>query len=351
MKDYVSWVKRVQGETDPQGYDVRINPKFELPNGEVFVGGWCRPQTDGPGLRSGALLMFGNLLLQNGQQSYVTDNLIAPIKYDLDWVMANWQSDGCDLWEEVRSNDFFWGRSAYVYSLNLCADFFNKVGDSSYASKCASTKNSVQASLDAHWTGSFMTESSNRQKDGATVHAFSSFNVYPITDQKVAKTMQVLANTFCSEYTINQNDIKAGVPGILIGRYPGDSYAGGNPWQLLTAVFAKAFYQGASSLVESNGFLNDADRTAWLSLLNLPSTSTLQDQVEAALQAGDAVMYRLYQHVKSDGGHIYEQIDRNNGAQKSAKDLTWSFANIFSSMKERAKAVSALQSLTSSSTQ
>ncbi len=27
--------------------------------------------------------------------------------------------------------------------------------------------------------------------------------------------------------------------GILIGRYPGDSYAGGNPWQLLTAVLGK----------------------------------------------------------------------------------------------------------------
>ena len=28
MKSYVSWVKNVQGKTDPQGFDVRINPKF-----------------------------------------------------------------------------------------------------------------------------------------------------------------------------------------------------------------------------------------------------------------------------------------------------------------------------------
>jgi len=53
------------------------------------------------------------------------------------------------------------------------------------------------------------------------------------------------------------------------------------------------------------------------------------------VQAGDAVMNRLYQHVKGDGGHIAEQIDRNNGAQKSANDLTWSYANILSAMKER----------------
>ena len=41
---------------------------------------------------------------------------------------------------------------------------------------------------------------------------------------------------------------------MLYGRYPGDSYAGGNPWQLLTAVVAKALYQGAQAMVQSNGF-------------------------------------------------------------------------------------------------
>jgi hypothetical protein len=75
--------------------------------------------------------------------------------------------------------------------------------------------------------------------------------------------------TFCNEYLINQQDIKNGIPGILIGRYPGDAYAGGNPWQLLTAVLAKSFYQGANLLLDSNGFLKEADKTAWLDLLSL----------------------------------------------------------------------------------
>lgn len=48
---------------------------------------------------------------------------------------------------------------------------------------------------------------------------------------------------------------KSGIPGVLIGRYPGDTYAGGNPWQLLSAAFAKAFYQGANVLIQANGFL------------------------------------------------------------------------------------------------
>lgn len=58
-------------------------------------------------------------------------------------------------------------------------------------------------------------------------------------------------------------------------------------------------------------------------------------------------MYRLYQHVKNDNGHIYEQIDRNVGTQKAAKDLTWSFANILSAMQQRNKALASLKKLLS----
>ena len=42
-----------------------------------------------------------------------------------------------------------------------------------------------------------------------------------------------------------------GIPGILIGRYPGDIYAGGNPWQLLTAVLAECFYLAAAGTLKS----------------------------------------------------------------------------------------------------
>lgn len=234
---------------------------------------------------------------------------------------------------------------SYVYTFKKCQDIFTRLGDSSYASRCSSTGSSVQATLDGHWTGSFMKESDNRPRDGAVIHAFSSFEAYPITDNKVTQTIKELSQSFCSEYSINQQEIKSGVPGILIGRYPGDSYAGGNPWQLLTAVTAKAFYQGALTLMESNGFQDEDDRQAWFDLLSLPQTASFDTQVEAAIGAGDAVMYRLYQHVKSDNGHIAEQIDRNNGAQKSAKDLTWSYANILSAMQFRDKASIALTKL------
>ena len=61
------------------------------------------------------------------------------------------------------------------------------------------------------------------------------------------------------------------------------------------------------------------------------------------MDAGDAVMSRLYKYVKNDGGHIAEQIGRNSGLQTSAKDLTWSYANILSAMKERKASFELLQ--------
>jgi GH15 family glucan-1,4-alpha-glucosidase len=44
-------------------------------------------------------------------------------------------------------------------------------------------------------------------------------------------------------------------------------------------------------------------------------------------------MFRLYEHVKAKNGHVDEQISKTTGDQVSAKDLTWSYANIFSAMK------------------
>jgi hypothetical protein len=50
-----------------------------------------------------------------------------------------------------------------------------------------------------------------------------------------------LTKSFCREYKINQDAIVEGKSGIVIGRYPGDHYAGGNPWQLLTGS-SMSFY-------------------------------------------------------------------------------------------------------------
>jgi hypothetical protein len=94
LKAYVNWVHHVQQDSDPNGIDVRGEPKVsQLPapapssisafhaapqfflDGRVFDGGWMRPQNDAGAFRSIALINYANLLIQAGQISYVTQNL------------------------------------------------------------------------------------------------------------------------------------------------------------------------------------------------------------------------------------------------------------------------------------
>lgn len=47
-----------------------------------------------------------------------------------EWVLTGWPETGCDLWEEVRSDDFFWNRMAFIYCLGVAADFSDRIGES-----------------------------------------------------------------------------------------------------------------------------------------------------------------------------------------------------------------------------
>ena len=68
--------------------------------------------------------------------------------------------------------------------------------------------------------------------------------------------------------------VSNGESGIVIGRYPGDHYAGGNPWQLLTAVLGETFYLGAQATLKSieekgvdDFILDKQESREWIKLL------------------------------------------------------------------------------------
>jgi glucoamylase len=229
MTAYQGWVKKVQNQSDPNNIDVRTEPKFMIPSGVPYSGGWCRPQTDGPGIRSGTLSLWGMVLLKNGQ-SQQAQEVWDLVSDDANWIVTGWGSNGCDLWEEVRSSDFFWNKMAFIYGLNKVVEFGNQLGKdtSSYSSAAGDIKNAVTK----HWNGTYLYESTNRPKDGSTIHASYTFGeyIYQPTSSEVASTIKYLTEVFCEIFPINDTDTKAGIPGVLIGRYPGDHYNGGNPW-------------------------------------------------------------------------------------------------------------------------
>lgn len=53
LRSFVSWVLKAQSlpPDDTNNIDVRIEPKFLLPDCALFTDPWCRPQNDGPGLQ------------------------------------------------------------------------------------------------------------------------------------------------------------------------------------------------------------------------------------------------------------------------------------------------------------
>jgi len=341
MEGYAKWTGIVQHKPDPNDIDVRIEPKFTIDDQEPYTGGWCRPQTDGPALRAMAMAKWGQILIDSGHEADAKTIIWPLIKFDLEWVTENWESTGCDLWEEVRSDDFFFNRMAFMYCLNVAADFSDLIGESMGA-LYRSVAEDVKAVITKHWNGNYLYESENRPDDGATIHAITTFSLdlYTPDSEEAAATIRYLVKAFCNEYPINQEDNDAGDPGILIGRYPNDGYAGGNPWQLLTAILAECFYVGASITMEKieakgNYQLSYQENEQWLSLLNLLEGATAADLALAQVAAGDAVLTRLHNHIKADGGKVDEQIDKFTGKQASAENLTWSYANILHALHIR----------------
>lgn len=348
VKSYVNWVLKVQSESDPNGIDVRTEPKFNLPNGDVFSGGWCRPQNDGPGLRATALMIFADELIARNQTSYVSEYLWTgssskyhggAIKYDLDYVINNYGSSTCDLWEEYTNSDLFWNRITMKKSMLLGATFAKKMGDSSSASSYTNTASAIDSTLyKNHWTGTAVIEASGRTYDGAVIVGFnvgfdSSDNLFAPTSYEVASTIRAYNTMFCNEYAINTKDTSSKVPGILYGRYQGDIYAGGNPWILTTAALANVFYRGAL-YVKQHGLPDSNTLAVWADVFGV-SQSAINANTFAA--AGDSVMARIRYHVAGKNFHLDEQLDRNTGFEISAEDLTWSYAEVLNAMTSRGK--------------
>lgn len=366
MDAYVGWVSRVQQEVDPHGQSVLAEPKYMIPNGTVYAGGWCRPQNDGPGLRSKTLLAYANALMEEeemdvsgkktkskSRSTYTSDDLWALIQIDLDWQAVNWSANGCDLWEEIRSNDFFWNRYTMRAALTDGAKFATAKGDATRSTTYTNAANEVEADLASHFQSGFVQECDERKKDAAVICAFNdgylNDGIFGPTSVEVAGTIKTLNELFCDSFTINQLDTKNGIPGILYGRYEGDHYAGGNPWILLSSALAELLYRGATEMVaHANGKvdLKDDGLSLWSEILNLPfnygeNVDSLK-MASAFAGAGDGVLTRIRSHVSSGDFHLTEQINRETGATMAAHDLTWSYAATLKAIRARAQYMDAL---------
>jgi len=360
IKQYILFLDQIHSQPDPFGINVLIEPKFLL-TGQVFPGGWCRPQNDGPGVRATTLILFANWLLQNGQDSFVklylwtgNDNVKGGglIKRDLDWLATpgNFASNTCDLWEEVQSTDFFWNRMVHNRALWMGATFAQAMGNKDAAAGYAAMQQQLNATLFGHWNGQFIYESTNRQLDGAVLAALNEAydpklnTPFRFTSSYVAQTVVATINAMCAEFPINNIDSARGIPGVLIGRYPGDHYgAPVGPWILLSAYLAQVFYRTSSESL-AMGRLPLPDTLAhWRRVVpTLATKVTLTEFASSMLAMGDGVMLRIRAHVAGSGFHLSEQFNGQTGFESSATDLTWSYAAVLKAMDIRKTVTSML---------
>ncbi|KAF8906144.1 glucoamylase [Mucidula mucida] len=332
-------------------------PKFNI-DLSAFTGAWGRPQRDGPALRATAMITYSNWLLSQGNTSYVSDTLWPILQLDLDYVANSWNSTGFDLWEEISSSSFF-TTAVQHRSLREGATLATALGKSSLASTYTTQAANALCFLQSYWnpTG-YITANTGGGRSGkdangalASIHTFDAAagcdaaTFQPCSDKALAN-LKTYVDAFRSIYTINSGI--AANAAVATGRYPEDSYQGGNPWYLTTAAVAEQLYDAiivwkAQESIEvtsiSQPFFQQFDSSVAVGTY-ASSTSTYTTLLSAVQDFADGFIL-VHQKYTPSGGGLAEQFGRDSGSPVSAVDLTWSYAAISTAFEARAGVVPA----------
>jgi glucoamylase len=315
-------------------------PVFEV-SGEPFRGPWGRPQNDGPALRAIALIRWAESLLDRGQEDYVRTWLYATdlpaqtvVKADLEYVSHHWKDPSFDLWEEVKGQHFF-TQMVQRKALVLGARLARRLKDPAAAKWYQSQAKALEQNINTHWDdwrGYILATThwvegvnyKNSQLDIAVILGVihgSTGSYFNVTDTRVVQTFERLVTEFAGLYPVNRIPT---VPGVALGRYPEDLYAGtdfdgGNPWVLATLAAAQYCYESAAELSQKN-----------------PSYA------KKMLARGDDFFQRVQFHSNKDGS-LSEQIQRTSGYMVSARDLTWNYSAVLTAAWARQKSIQLLK--------
>ncbi|KAJ3749357.1 glucoamylase [Lentinula detonsa] len=332
-------------------------PKFNIDE-TAFTGAWGRPQRDGPALRSTALITWANFLISESNTSYVTNTLWPLIQNDLNYVAQNWNQSTFDLWEEVDSSSFF-TTAIQHRSLRQGVQLANALGQTSVVSSWSTQAGNLLCFLQSYWnTAGYITANTGGGRSGkdantvlASIHTFDAaagcdaLTFQPCSDVALSNLLTYV-NAFRSIYSINSglaNNVAAAT-----GRYPEDSYMGGNPWYLTTLAVSEQLYD---SLIIWNQqkFLNVTSLSlpffqlfdASVTVGTYTSTSTTFTTLTSGVKTfADGFVATVAEHTPSSGS-LSEQYSKSDGSQLSAADLTWSYAATLTSFDARAGVIPA----------
>ncbi|TFK87333.1 carbohydrate-binding module family 20 protein [Polyporus arcularius HHB13444] len=328
-------------------------PKFNIDE-TAFTGAWGRPQRDGPALRATAIITYANWLLANGNgTSYVTNTLWPIIKLDLDYVENNWNQSTFDLWEEINSSSFF-TTAVQHRALREGATFASKIGQTSVVSGYTTQADNLLCFLQSYWnpTAGYVTANTGGGRSGkdsntvlTSIHTFDpaagcdAATFQPCSD-KALSNLKFYVDSFRSVYSINSGI--ASNAAVAVGRYPEDSYQGGNPWYLSVSAVAEQLYDalivwnktGSLQVTSTSlAFFKQFDSSVATGTY-ASSSATYTTLTTGVKNFADGFLAINAKYTPSNGG-LAEQFSRSNGAPLSAVDLTWSYAAALTSFAAR----------------
>ncbi|RLP63834.1 hypothetical protein L150_02563 [Candida albicans Ca529L] len=275
-------------------------PKFHV-NLTAFNESWGRPQRDGPGLRSIAIMNYLSLLNNTQHQpsfSNLTMNDTSKIyhdiiKPDLKYSIEFWQFEGFDLWEEIKGihfftslvqlksltmglkfaqfyNDSFEFRLDIMNSIELLTKYIELESGFINNEDSDGDEDNEQQLLSKSYIISSPKLFYTKSRSGldiasilAVLYTHNNNNAnddddndfpYDVDNGLVLTTLRYLIQDMTLRYPINFQD---NFQGVALGRYPEDIYDGygkseGNPWFISTATASELIYRLIYKLKSNN---------------------------------------------------------------------------------------------------
>lgn len=370
-------------------------PKF-MPDVTTFDENWGRPQSDGPGLRTLTIILYLHYLNKHGKtieneflgnNTFVYQEIIKP---DLEYVMANWNVDLFDLWEEINANHFF-NSLTQLRALGDGKALAEKLGDSQeFIGALLDLFDKLLSYIEDPATGyvrsnlpyivetpRLFTEAKRLGLDAATLlaalHAHnleygSTENIpYDVDDSHVLNTISAMVSDMRYRYPINHDKVRFPQNiGVALGRYPEDIYDGygtseGNPWFISTASAAEIFFKWIYKTVakESDIVITSFNRDFFGALdgelsedaagsdeFVIPYGSDRYRRILVSMfNLSDSFLDIIRTHADSVTGRMLEQFNKYHGYMQGADNLTWSYLSFYNCVRWRLRASSLIEAI------
>lgn len=258
-------------------------PKFNLDN-TPYHGEWGRPQNDGSALRGIVFLKLYDIFPYDLRIKIILDR-------DINYTIDNINEPCFDIWEEIYGYHFY-TRILQTKFMYECIKKFNRTNiiitfHKSLENLSHHIKNDIISSFDIHGNILRVYDSSFLL---GLIHIDYDKNIVFIND-KIHNYITNLIHEF--NYPINY---KKNIH--FIGRYKDDVYFKGNPW-LITTI-ARYNYELLFNKIDNN----------------------------------ELERFLLFVNNKKI---LSEQIDKDTGENKSAKNLTWNYVELLKLKKSLIK--------------